>query len=862
MGRRREDFRLIPALAQVSARQWQLHRLRTALTMLGVALGVAVFFAVRTANATLLESLTSTVDRLAGKSTLEVTAGETGFPEKILDIVRATPGVAAAEPVIEVTTQTGFPDEGNLLILGVDTTGDQALREYQFDRSQTQIGDPLVYLAQPNSILLSRSFAQRHGLRIGSSIPLFTSNGRKDFAVQGLFQPTGIGQAFGGNIAVMDVYAAEVVFDRGRNFDRIDLMNDQNVSVGTVQQRLKERLPAGIEVVRPEVRAQALENVVTAMRIVMLIASMVALLVGIYLVFNSFTIAVNQRWKEIGILRAVGVSRGGIAAMFLGEAALLGAIGSIGGVAAGFLAASAANRVMSSIASSVYGVVSVSEATHFHAGLAWLSVALGVMVSFAGAWLPAQEAAGLDPAMALHNVEARSRESTVKWQRAAIGLALVVLSWVLMIYSPIHVGMIFQFGYLALTLSGLTLLLPRLVRVIAYILRPIMDWIGGAEGALAVDAMIESPGRTSATVGALMVGLMFVFATAAYIQSYRSVIDRWMSQVVNADLFVATSAMLRSTSYHFSEELGEKIVALPDVKRVENVRFTSIPFRGDTSALVAIEMDGFLARASSAIEDGDVATAQRLLAAGEAVLVSRNFANRWHISSGERVLMDSPSGTLDLPVAGIVDDYRSEKGTIFLDRAVYKKYWNDAAVDFVDIDLKTGADPDAAKREIQRITLGSQHAFIYTNIEFRRWVAGLVDQFFTLNYMQLIVAALVGTVGIVNALVISIAERRREFGIVRALGAFRGQVRKLVLLEAVAICFAGVILGSVAALFDIQFMSRTVSMVLAGYTVPFKFPWLWVLWSFPAFIFIALVAAWCPAQRAMSLAVSEAIGYE
>jgi putative ABC transport system permease protein len=857
-----EDLLLIGALWHISLRQWRIHRLRTILTTLGIALGVSVFFAVRTANATLLDSLASTVERLAGKSTLEVTAGETGFPEHILDVVRATPGVKMAEPVIEVTAHTSFADEGNLLILGVDTTGDQALREYEFDRSQTQIADPLVYLAQPNSILLSRSFAQRHGLQIGSMLPILTSNGRKDFIVQGLFQPTGIGQVFGGDIAVMDIYAAEVVFERGRNFDRIDLLNQADTSVETLQQALRERLPPGIEVLRPEVRGQELENVVTAMRLVMLIASVVALLVGIFIIFNSFSIAVNQRWKEIGILRAAGVTRRGIATMFLGEAALLGAIGSGVGLGAGYLLASLANRVMSSIASSVYGVVSTSETTRFHLGLGLLSFVLGTAASIAGAWFPSRTAAKLDPALALHNIEARSQETTLAWGHTALGASFVIISSALMEWSSARVGTTIQFAYLALTLVGLTLLLPRLVRWSARAIRPLMDWAGGSEGALAVDAMIESPRRSSATVGALMIGLMFVFSTAAYIQSYRRVIDRWMSQMINADLFVATSAMLRSTTYHFSEDLGRQIANLPEVSRVENVRFTSIPFRDDTSALIAIEMKGFLARASDAIEDGNVATALDLLPKGQAVLVSRNFSNRWKIPIGGRVQLNTPLGQLDLPIVGIVDDYRSEKGTIFLDRALYQKYWGDKAVDFIDVDLKPGADPKAVKQDIQRITAGSEQAFIYTNGEFRQWIGSLVDQFFTLNYMQLIVAALVAVVGIVNALVISVAERRREFGIVRALGGFRSQVRKLVLLEAVAISFVGVLLGAFAAVFDIQFMSHTVSMVLAGYTVPFRFPWAWVLWTFPVVVLVSLAAGWLPAQRAMRMNVTEAIGYE
>jgi len=251
---------MIPALLQVALRQWGTHRLRVAMTTLGIALGVAVFFAIRTANAALLDSLTLTVERLAGKSSLEVSAGEAGFPEETLDTVRATPGVQLAEPVIEVIAHTAFQDEGNLMILGVDTTGDQQLRQYDFDQSQTQIADPLTFLAQPNSILLSRAFADRHGLKIGDRFPIFTAHGKMNFVVEGVFKPTGIGEVFGGNIAVMDIYSAQVVFDRGHNFDRIDLMNSPAVSVDELQRRLKARLPAGIEAIRPEMKGQALEN--------------------------------------------------------------------------------------------------------------------------------------------------------------------------------------------------------------------------------------------------------------------------------------------------------------------------------------------------------------------------------------------------------------------------------------------------------------------------------------------------------------------------------------------------------------------------------------------------------------------------
>jgi putative ABC transport system permease protein len=850
------------ALWLVTFKQWRVHPLRVALTTLGIALGVAVFFAIRTGNTTLLDSLRGTVEKLAGKATLEITAGESGFPEKVLDTVRATPGVQLAEPVIETVVQTPYADEGTLMVLGVDTTGDQQLRDYQFDRAQTQISDPLVFLAQPNSILLSRTFAERHGLKVGDKLPLFASDGKKEFTVQGTFKPIGVGQVFGGNIAVMDVYSAQAVFHRGRKFDRIDLMNSPSAPVEAVQQSLRDELPAGVHVDRPEVRGQELENAVTAMRVGILITSFVALLVGVYIIFNSFTIAVNQRWKEIGILRAVGVEQGNVTRMFLCEALLMGAIGSLVGIVAGFFLASAANRVMRGMVAAVYGVVATAAPAAWHFNLCALAFVLGVAASMIGAWYPARGAACLDPAMALHNIEARQRESSLGWKRIGSGVLLILAGSALVYWTPRRLGLPIQFAFAAIVLLGLTMVLPKLVLWSAYGLRPILNGLGGSEGALAVDAMIQTPRRSAGTVGALMVGLMFVFSTESYIQSYRQMIDRWMNQVLNADLFVATSTMLRSTSYHFTEDLGRHIAALPGVSRVENVRFTAIPYRGDTAAVNAIEMDGFLERSLGAIGGVDPRSIRDKLIRGEGALVSRNFSTRWGQAIGATLALDSPNGSLTLPILGFLDDYRSEKGTIFMDRALYKKYWNDDAVDFVDVDLNPGVDQLAMKSEVERLTAGSFHAFVYTNAEFKSWISSLVDQFFTLNYMQLIVAVLIAILGIVNTLLISVSDRRREIGIVRAIGGLRSQIKKLVLLEAVAVAVVGVIVGSIAGVLNTVFMSHTVSVVLVGYSVPFHFPWEFVLLSVPVVTVVSLAAGWWPARNAACMQVIEAIGYE
>src|SRR5215469_8531627 len=214
---------------------WQYvrkHRLRSLLTTIGIVLGVAIFVGMHAAGASVLSALSATIDRIAGKTQLQVTSGEAGFPEDVLDRVQAVREVAVAEPVIEAVVRSGIEREGNLLILGVDLTGDRDLREYDLEAGdEVVIDDPLVFLAQPDSLIVTRDFAQRNGLAVGSKIAMQTMEGGRTFTIRGIMRPGGLSAAFGGNLAIMDIYAAQKFLGRGRRFDRIDVRLKESYSV-------------------------------------------------------------------------------------------------------------------------------------------------------------------------------------------------------------------------------------------------------------------------------------------------------------------------------------------------------------------------------------------------------------------------------------------------------------------------------------------------------------------------------------------------------------------------------------------------------------------------------------------------------
>ncbi len=853
---------MLPILVEITWKQWRQHRLRTLLTLLGIALGVSVLFAVRTANLTLLASLNVTIEKLAGKATLQIVGNEGGFPESVWETVKDTPGVYVAQPVIEVLGSTAYEDGGNLMIVGVDMLGDRELREYQFDEEGSEIADPLIALAQPDSILISRTFAERHQLKDGDKLPLYTAQGKKDFVVRGIFKPAGIGEVFDGQIAVMDVFNAQFIFGRGRNIDRIDLMNDNQVTVDELQKRLRERLPAGLDVTRPAARGQGIENAISAMSIGMTVASFIALLVGVFIIFNTFSISVNQRWKEIGILRAPGVERGKVQGMFLLEAILMGVVGSLIGVALGYFLAIGAERVMSEIAANVFSYVATQQPPVFRFDYALTSFIIGVAASVVGAVFPAVAASRLNPILALHNIETRQRENVLGKGRLIAGVLLIMLGLALIRFGPMRVGINFQFSYALLMLLGLIILLPKLSELTARLLRPVMDRLFGSVGVIAVDTMIQAPRRTSATVGALMIGLMFVFSMGAYVRSYQQTVSRWMDRMINSDLLISTSEMARSRTYHFSPELSGRIATLPGVRSLENARILFVPYAGDSIGLVSLEMEGWFARVNDVVEDADAGEAREKMIAGEGILASRNFASRYGLKVGDSIRLETPTERFERPIVGLLEDYTSEKGSIFMDRALYIKFWNDDAVDMIEVNLKPGADAGTVKREIERLVKGEHRAFVYTNSEYKRWVMNLIDGFFVLNYMQMAIAIIIASLGIINCLLISVSERKRELGVLRAIGGLRSQIGRMIMLEAACIAIVGLVVGALAGILNTYFMVRTAATMIGGFIIPFRFPFEMVLIVLPVVLVISLAAAWWPARKAVRMPVIEAIGYE
>jgi putative ABC transport system permease protein len=847
-------------LILISWPYFRKHILRTMLTIAGIVLGVAVFVGMHTANESVLYAFNRTVDRIAGKTELQVTAGETGFSEETLETVQSAKSVRVAVPVIEAIVDSQIAGEGNLLVLGVDMTGDRSLREYDLESGdEAVIDDPLVFLAQPDSIILASEFAAKNHFTVNSQVPLGTILGERRFTVRGIMKPSGLSSAFGGNLAIMDIYAAQKMFGRGRTFDRIDLAVKPGRTLAEAQEEVRALVGPGFQVDPPSGRGRQFEAMTAAYSTMVSLSSVFALFIGMFIIYNSFAIAVTQRRSEIGVLRALGATTRQIRWLFLAESAVTGLVGSLGGLAFGLVIARGIAATIGNLINDVYGVAQHAGDIAASPGLLLLALVIGITTSIVAAFIPARQAARVDPVQALQKGKYQVLSAGENRARVVLAALLATASAVCLFAASSR--LIFYLGY-AMAIAVSLLLSPLLSLALARAIRPLLTWLRPVEGALAADSLIQAPRRTSASVAALMLSLAIVVAFGGMARaSYDSIID-WMNATLNPDLFVMPSQDLTIRTLRFPSAMAPRLKAIPGIARVQMVRDARIMFRQTPVMLVATEIASIGETARRPPVAGDSDEMYRLTAAGQGVMVSDNLAELQHLRLGEELEIPAPHGTIRLPIVGILVDYSDQQGTILIDRAVFERYWHDDSVNVFRVYLSPGAQVPDMKRRILEQFAGERQVFVLTNNELKAYILRITDQWFALTSVQIAVAVLVAILGIVNTLTVSITDRRRELGVLKAVGGLHRQIRHTIWMEALSIGILGLVLGFALGAVNLYYILQIVQHDIAGMRLDYHFPVSVMLRLVPTILAAAFVAALWPAESAVQGSLVEALEYE
>jgi putative ABC transport system permease protein len=837
-----------------SLRYLRTHLLRGLLGLMAVLLGVALFVSSNVTITSVRASMQETAHTLAGEAEWRVTRGRSlGVDVALLERIRTLPNVIAA-PLIQSSAALVEPSGGTLLILGIDFWNDSLLRLYKF---QGQV-DTRTFVATafvPNGILVTGEFARRHNLQVGSPVRLNTTHGLQDLRVTGLLADSGPARAMGGNVAVMELNAAQRLFGRPGFVDRIEVAH-------ATRQQL-ERLCPGYEIAPAARGASMMEDALARIDSLQAV-SLIALLVGLLIIYNSVQISVEERLKEIGTLRALGATRRQIFGILLMEWLVVGALGSALGIVAGVALSKALLTFTARTLNAMLPLIDMREVKIAPLTILF-ALLLGTVATGVATAIPAWKVIHLSPLALLrpYGVRAFSRHA----QGVKVGLAFLGLGIALVQLT--RVSPTAGLAATSLIFLGVAIMLPGILLNLAYRVRPMLQRLFRLEGFLAADNMIKFPQRTALTAVTLGGALAMMVATATVVEGFRAATSAWITEALPFDLAVMSTNF--STSIYgeqtLPKSLQEKMNLLPGVEMTYGVRQTFAEFRGSDILILGLETRAFL---ETHRRRGMSEWARRLadpkvvdsMTMGRGIVVSENFAALFGVETGENIPLPTPSGVRYFQVLRTIPDYSWPHGVILMDLATLQTLWQDDRLTYVDARLQPGADREKIRAQLASALAGRYSLFIYDKDEIRRVSDDVLLQTVAVANIQVTIAIVIGFLGIVNSQLISVLQRTREIGLLRAVGMTRRQVARMVVIEGVFIALVGGIIGVAGGLIGGWLPLRLFTFAITGYQYPIVLPWRHMLLAFGVAVFVGFAASIVPARRAARLHILDAIGYE
>ena len=606
-------------------------------------------------------------------------------------------------------------------------------------------------------------------------------------------------------------------------------------------------------------------DVTTGMELGFTIGGIGSLVVGLFLVYNALAVSVAERRRDMGILRSCGATRPQLAGLFLIEASILGLSGSLIGIPLGMALAATVSGSMSQALGEALGRPLVGTTWSLDPLLGLLAVAGGVGTSLMAALIPALEASREEPVESLRVHTRRSGMGSVLLQIFAVAsiLGMVTLLVLLRHKLPPRWG---SFGGMALLLVAALLATPLIAQLVGRLASTLAALIPGVGFRLAVENMVRAGGRTGLVVAALGATGALVVQTSGFLLTTQTAVFSWVETKVGADLFItsgsAFSSYVNSVSMDPAILTRVRTILGDDISAAMAVRLARVDHDGTIVYLLAAEMGNVDRGAPEHLDF--VAEARRdpeRFRAG-AAMASENFLLRHNVKPGESITLTGLDGPLIIPVLKSYTDYTWKDGTIVVDRAWYAEHFRDQQIDIIDIWLAPGADKEQCLERL-RNNLGTRDGlFVLPR-------AGLLDevraQLFRVNnlaYAQQGILGLVALLGVVTSLTISVLERRRELGLLRAVGATRTQVLFSVLAEAMLMGFAGGLLGLIAGWALEWYALEIMLWDEAGFHFPLIFPWSQALVMLGASTALATLVGLWPAWRAACLDIPEAVAAE
>ncbi len=822
-----------------SIREMQRRPGRLLLTLLGIALGLATVVATRLTIRTVDRAYRDLFEGVAGRPALEVTAkGQGGFAadaaaglEQVGGVQAVRPRIQSAAALVSASGSVAVP------VLGIDRggTADWPVRE----------GRPL---ASDEDALLDPGLAESLHLRPGQSLEVWAPAGSFHLRVSGIFQPHSASAATGGQM-IVSLACAQRLFNLPQRINSIQLLLTDDADPAVVQAAIEQRLPTALTVQPPGMRGELARTTLLAAEQGLSALSLVALLAATFVILNTFLLNLGERRKQMAVLRSLGASRKQVLRLLLREALLLGLTGAIAGCIGGVALAVGLNFLMEKFLGIALPSMKPSAEPFV------LAAFLGPGASVAAACLPAWHASRRPPLAELLPQRTQSEDVLPRWLWQ-LGLLLLALGIGLEIalgrgcFSD-AVSRNLLAPAIALLLVGGVLALPL---VIVPLLQLLVILPLGLEGRFAVQQLARHRGRTSLTSGVLFLALVVAIAFGQALRTTLRDLQHWYRQTIVAD-FLIRGAMPDS-SFTLAPALPESLAE--DIRRCGDVTVDLISF---LPAEVEDQQVLVLARTFTAdrplpldLHEGDETSVRRGLSSGEVVL-STGLAQRLGLHRGEVLKLTTSAGVRELRVAGTAVEYAGGGLALYMDWETARKLLDLPGIHVFLISHRTGADSLASNL---RDFCERHHLLLQSNADLRLLIEGMLSRVSGALWGLMILAFAVASLGIVNTLTMNVHDQTREFGVLRALGLKRGQVFKVVVVQAVLLAGLSLLPGALAGT-GMAYAINRASAAWTGSPTSFQMDFLLLFGASVLAVVMAVLAALSPARQAVRLSVATAI---
>lgn len=847
------------------ARGQLLHRpLQSLLLVVGVALGVAVVVAIDLANGSALAAFRLSTDAVAGRATHQVVGGPGGMEEEVYTGLRVGLGLRAAAPVVEGLVSVPALDGAPLTLLGVDPFAEPPFRSFlAVGGGPDATAGLAAFLSQPGAVLLSRDVARRAGVRPGDALALETGSGPVSVTIAGLLAPSDeLSRRALEGLVLADLSTAQELLSKLGRLDRIELLlpRDSAASAATLAS-VRALLPPGTDLVPAGEQQDTVAAMTGAFQLNLTALSLLALLVGMFLIFNTVRFSVVQRRPLLGTLRTLGVTRREIFALILGEAALLGAVGVLLGLALGVVLGRAAVGLVTQTINDLYFVLTVREvpvpaATLLRGGL------LGFGAALLAALLPAWEATSVPPITALRrsDFEAGARATAPKALGLALGCAGLAALLLALPGERVDIG----FAGMAALVFGFALAAPAVTLGLMALARPITGALFGPIGRMAPRDVTRALSRTAVAIAALMVAVCVSIGVSLMVGSFRQTVIAWLTDTLRADVFIAPAGGNASrTLGTLDPALVAALERLPEVARVSTAYPVTLrsPEQGPVNVVVLREDIAGAARPYLATSLPPAEVWARV-SQGDAVTISEPFSRRTKLGLGDQLRLLSDAGPRAYDIVGVFYDYGSQRGTVFMADTAYQAGWREDKVSTVALTLQPGIDADAFARSLGARLPDGGRLSIQSTRGLRTAVLAVFDRAFAITSALQVLAIVVAFIGVLSAIMALQLERQREFATLRATGFTQGQLGALSFLETGLIGGVAGLLSWPAGLSLALLLIYVINRRSFGWTIQTHFDPRVFLWALALAVAAALLAGLYPAWRLGKLPIARALREE